>query len=96
VTVLASVEDPDGRQVELTTERWEHILEPNRHPELEPYRAEVLRAVSNPDRRAAGRRANEEWFFRRGAGPSRWLQVVVAYEARRGWIVTAFARRTEP
>lgn len=96
MTVLASVEDPDGRRVELTAERWDHIVAPNRHPELEPYRAELVRAVSRPDQRRAGRRTNEEWFFRRGTGPSQWLQVVVAYEAGRGWIVTAFARRTEP
>lgn len=95
MTVLAAVEDPDGRRVELTAERWDHILEPNRHPELEPY-GELLQAVSAPDRRESGRRANEEWFFRRGVGPSRWLHVVVAYEAGRGWIVTAFARRTDP
>lgn len=27
MTVLAEVIDPDGRRVELTTERWQHILE---------------------------------------------------------------------
>ena len=96
VSLVEAVEDPDGRRVELTEERWEHVLEPDRHPELEPYQAEVLQAVSTPDHRESGRRANEEWFFRRGVGPSRWLQVVVAYERERGWIVTAFARRTGP
>ncbi len=96
MTVLGSVEDPDGTPVELTAERWAHILEPNRHPELKTYREAVLRTVSTPDRRVEGRAANEQWFFGRGVGPSRWLQVVVGYEAGRGWIITAFARRADP
>ncbi len=28
MSVLGSVTDPDGRLVELTQERWEHIIEP--------------------------------------------------------------------
>ena len=97
MTALGSATDPDGRLVELTAERWEHILDPrNGHPELEAFGDDVLRAVREPDARSSGRRSNEEWFFLRGRGPSRWLQVVVAYEADRGWIVTAFGRRRDP
>jgi hypothetical protein len=97
VTVLAEVVDPDGRRVELTDERWQHILvDPNGHPELAGYQSEVMRAVQAPDERRPGRRSNERWFFLRNAGPSRWLQVVVVYEDDRGWIVTAFARRRNP
>lgn len=91
--------DPDGRGVELTSERWDHILHSatgTGHPELEPFRAEVLRAVETPTTRKPGRRDNEVWYFLADAGPSRWLQVVVAYEGERGWIVTAFARRAKP
>lgn len=98
MTVLGEVTDPDGRSVELTSERWEHIVddELDGHPELARYRAEVLRAVSEPDESRLGRRRNERWYFLRGAGPSRWLQVVVAFEQERGWIVTAFAPRRDP
>lgn len=97
MTVVGRVADPERRSVELTSERWEHIVdELDGHPELAHYRAEVLRAVSGPDEIRPGRRRNERWYFLRGAGPSRWLQVVVAYEGDRGWIVTAFARRRDP
>jgi len=35
VSVLAWTLDPDGRRVELTAERWAHILEEtDGHPEL--------------------------------------------------------------
>ncbi|MBV8941912.1 MAG: DUF4258 domain-containing protein [Solirubrobacterales bacterium] len=89
------VQDPDGRRVELTAERWQHILEA--HAEIDEHRDEIMRAVRNPDHRLPGREANEEWFLiGGGAGPSRWLQVVVAYGEDRGWIVTAFARRSLP
>lgn len=96
MTVLAEVVDPDGRRVELTAERWQHIIRPDGHPELRSHQAEVLRAVQTPDERRTAARANEQWFFLRRVGPSRWLQVVVAYEDDRGFIATAFGRRKDP
>lgn len=99
MNMLAAVSDPVGRRVELTAERWEHIVCPvggAGHPELEPYLSEILRAVAQPDHRLAGRRENEEWFLVARTGPSRYLQVVVAFAEDRGWIVTAFARRSLP
>ena len=89
-----AVTDPSGRSVALSPERWVHIT--TRHPELHSYRADVLAAVRSPTRRIRGRRPDEEWFYRRGAGPSRWLKVVVAYEGAVGEIRTAFARRAFP
>lgn len=91
---LASAVDPDGRRVELTEERWRHILAG--HPELAPHLASVTRAILEPDQRRAGREVGEEWFYLENAGPSRWLKVVVHYEGGRGRIVTAFARRSMP
>jgi hypothetical protein len=94
VTLLASIQDADGRVVELTDERWSHITE--RHPEIAPFIDEVLHAVSSPDRRVVGRAANELWFYMRTNAPSAWLKVVVAYAEGRGHIVTAHARRSMP
>jgi len=97
MTLLAETIDPDGTRVELTDERWRHILdEESGHPELARHQADVVRAVEAPDVRRPGRRGNEQWFFLRDVGPSRWLQVAVAYEGDRGWIVTAFGRRRDP
>lgn len=100
VAVLATVIDVDGRSVELTEERWAHIVgaEPHRagHPELSQHLDAVLRAVQAPDHRLAGRREGEEWFYLEGAGPSRFVKVVVAYDGREGRIITAFGRRSMP
>jgi hypothetical protein len=90
---IATVIEPLGRPVTLTAERWSHITA--RHPELLPFRAEILSTVRRPTSRLPGRRPNEEWFYRR-AGPSLWLKVVLAYEGRSGQIRTAFARRAYP
>jgi hypothetical protein len=92
--VLVSTRDPDGRVVELSAERWSHILDG--HPELAPHLGSVALAVGTPGKRLSGRREDEEWFYLAGAGPSRWLKVVVHYEGGRGRIVTAFARRSTP
>jgi hypothetical protein len=94
VDILARVQDPDGRVVELTFERWGHIVV--EHPELTPYRAEVIAAIQDPYTRLPGQRENECWYQLKKEGPSRWLQVVVAFEGERGWVVTAFARRRMP
>lgn len=96
MTILGEVVDPDGRRVELTVERWRHIIHQDGHPELTAFQAAVLCAVQDPDERRMAPRGNEQWFFVRDIGPSRWLQVVVAYEADRGFIVTAFGRRKDP
>ena len=88
MTVRAAVDDPDGRTVELTDERWEHIVE--RHPEIEALDQTVLQAVEAPDRRLPGRVANEEWYYVRTDTPSNWLKAVVAYAEGRGHIVTAY------
>jgi hypothetical protein len=93
-SLVASILDPDGRPVDLTEDRWRHIVAG--HPDLRPYLRSILDAVRHPDRRVPGRGADEEWFYLADAGPSRWLKVVVHFESGRGRIVTAFARRSMP
>ncbi len=93
--ILASVIDPQGRAVELTRERWAHIVDGP--PELARHQADVLSTVTSPSRQAKGHREGEEWFYHDGAGPSRWLKVVVLYgQGAAGFIVTAFPRRRLP
>jgi hypothetical protein len=98
VTVIATVTDPDGKPVELTAERWAHIVHPDSHPKMAEYLSDVLRAIEQPTERLPGQVEGEEWFLREdaGPGPGRWLHVVVSYEAHRGLVVTAFPRRRIP
>lgn len=89
------IRDPQGREVLLSLERWRHII--SGHPEIESFEDEIRRAVEAPTAILAGREANEEWLYLEGAGPSRWLKVVVVFDnAERGRIITAFARRRKP
>lgn len=94
MTVVARATDADGRVVELTEERWRHIT--SGHPELSGLQDALMRAVEAPERRLSGPAAEEEWLYVSGVGPSRWLKVVVSYEGQRGFIVTAYARRSMP
>jgi hypothetical protein len=94
VKACVSVNDSSGRLVELTEERWRHIAE--RHPEMEAHGEMVLQAVRKPDRQIAGRLSNEVWLYLETDTPSAWLKVVVAYAEGRGYIVTAYARRSIP
>jgi hypothetical protein len=87
-------DDPDGMPIELTFERWRHIL--RAHPELAAWRRTVLVAIQSPTEIRPGRETNERWHYLLGAGPSRWLKVVVALGDERGFVVTAFARRGFP
>ncbi len=36
-----TVQDKDGRSIYLTEERWRHIVEPERHPEMADYEEEL-------------------------------------------------------
>jgi hypothetical protein len=92
---VRTLRDPRGREVSLSAERWRHII--SGHPELEGCRADIVRAVESPSEMLAGRAPDEEWFYLAGAGPSRWLKVVVVFDrASSGRIITAFGRRRKP
>ena len=86
--------DPEGRRVVLTFAVWRHIVE--RHGELEGFRAVILAAVAEPDRRLPGRAQGEVWSYRHGIGPSLWVKVAVHYGESEARIVTAFPRRRLP
>jgi hypothetical protein len=87
-------DDPDGRRVALTFERWRHILD--RHRELGRNPQAVLAAISHPEERLPGREPSEEWFYGRTTGRGRWIKVVVHFDGDRGLIVTEFPRRSIP
>ena len=82
-----------------TTERYLHTTahpeDVDGDPELVEHQEAILRAVGAPAAVHPGRATNERWYFLRGAGPSRWLHVVVANEGDRGRIVTAFGPRRD-
>ncbi len=87
--------DPLGRTVQLTEERWGHIIEG--HPYMAPFRADLMRAIEEPTHRIEQPRPDQDWFYLQDAGPSRWLKVVVAFdEDSVGSILTAFPRRNKP
>ena len=58
-----------GVPIRLTDERWAHILK--NHPEVEPYRSNVLTTISDPDvvlrseenARCAVRAITDEWHL---------------------------------
>ncbi len=89
------IRDRQGRDVLLSPERWRHIV--SGHPEIEIYEKEIHLAVESPTAVLPGREADEEWLYLEGAGPSRWLKVVVVFDSdSSGRIITAFARRRKP
>ena len=90
-----TVRDRQGREVQLNPERWQHVV--GAHPEIAIYKREVYRAVESPTCVVAAREPDEEWLYLEGAGPSRWLKVVVVFDREdRGRIITSFARRRKP
>jgi hypothetical protein len=87
--------DPEGRLVVLTRERLTHIH--SEHPELSSPVFDLLQAVRTPTDVVSGQKEDEEWLYLRGAGPSRWLKVVVVFDDfGTGRIITAFPRRAKP
>jgi hypothetical protein len=72
VMVRAAINDFNGRPVELTEERWSHIVE--RHPEIQPLDQSLLQAIEVPNHHLPGHLANEEWFYLKTDRPSNWLR----------------------
>ncbi len=94
--VGGEAKDPTGVRVVVPTDLWrDKIL--RGHPELAPYLADVLRAVAEPDRVLPDPVYERRWrHYLRGAGPSRWLLVVVSYEQEPARVISAFGNRKDP
>ncbi len=94
--VAGKARDPDGVLVVVPSTLWrDKIL--RGHPELAPHLADLLRAIIEPDHVLPdavyeGRRRH----YLRGAGPSRWLLVVVSYEQEPARVISAFGNRKDP
>lgn len=86
------IDDPSGRTVHMSGERWKHIIDG--HPELAGCHADLLRAIVEPSEVIRDSRPGEDWYYLAGAGPSRWLKVVVSSRTRE--VITAFPRRRKP
>ena len=92
--MAAAGERPPDRDVVLTLAAWAHIC--SRHADLSSQRAAILLTVRAPDVTTRDHRHPNRWrFYRRGAGPSRWLVVVVDFDLSPARIVTAHAFRKE-
>jgi hypothetical protein len=59
--------DPLGRTVQLTEERWSHIIEG--HPYMAPFRADVMRATEAPTHLIEQPRPGQDWFTYRTRDP---------------------------
>ena len=92
---VATVTDPDGREVMLLARIWEDKIARD-HPELVGHLDAVVETVEKPDHVEPDTLPTRARFYRRGVGPSRWLMAVVSYEQQPARIVTALANRKDP
>ena len=80
----------------LNADVWEQKIVRD-HPEVASHRDDALPAVSAPDHIAEDPdSADRRRYYLRGAGPSRWLLVVVSYEQTPARIISVFANRKDP
>ena len=56
----------------------------------------VMETVAKPDHVEPDALPTRTRFYRRNAGPSRWLMAVVSYEQEPARIITALANRKDP
>lgn len=92
--MVRSTIDHLGRPIELTEEGWAHIIE--EHSELAVHLEAIMLALERPTLHRQGREPNEDWYFLAGAGPARWLHVVVHFFGDEGRVTTAFGRSHLP
>lgn len=94
-TVIASVESPQGRTVELTQAKWAYV---QRHVEMHGRQDLLLRAIRNPDFQEPDPRPGREryWFRTQPPFPFAWLRTVVQFEGDIDRVVTAFGQDNDP
>jgi hypothetical protein len=94
--MAGEAKDPCGVRVVLSLALWREKLLRD-HPELARHLSDVLRAVASPDHLVPDPVFQQRRrFYLRGAGPSRWLLVVVSYEQEPARIISAFGNRKDP
>jgi hypothetical protein len=93
--VIASAASPQGRNVELTEERWRYI---QRHVEMAGRQDELLEAIRQPDLQEPDPRPGREryWLRCRAPFPFRWMRVVVEFAGDADRFVTAFGQDNDP
>lgn len=88
--------DPDGVRVVIPSRLWSQKVLRD-HPELEPHLEDVVRTVAQPDHIGADPIfEHRRRYYLQGAGPSRWLLVVVSYEQEPARVISAFGNRKDP
>jgi hypothetical protein len=88
--------DQNGERVVLRTELWRGKILRD-HPEMIGHLADVLRAVGEPDLVVGDPMYKDRRrHYLRGAGPSRWLLVVVSYGQEPARVISAFGNRKDP
>jgi hypothetical protein len=93
---IGEATDPHGARVVLLARVWDDKVLRD-HAELDGYLPDVLRAVQAPDHVEPDPTYQQRRRFHlRGAGPSRWLLVVVSYEQEPARIISAFGNRKDP
>lgn len=94
--MVGEARDPAGERVVVPAGLWRGKILRD-HPELAPHLDDVLRAIAEPDQihddPAYERRRRH---YLRGAGPSRWLLVVLSYEQELARVISAFGNRKDP
>jgi len=87
-------QDPWGGRVVLTSAGWGHIIDG--HAEISPFLDCVLHAVREPDVITPDPHRGRWRYWQSGVGPSRWLYVVVDWNAAEPYVVTAYGKRKDP
>jgi len=94
--LAGEAKDPTGIRVVVPEELWRGKILRD-HPELGSHLAAVLRAVAEPNRVLPDPVYEQRRrHYLRGAGPSRWLLVVVSYEQESARVISAFGNRKDP
>ena len=90
------IEDPQGRPVRLSSERWQHICA--RHPEMEAMMEHIRGTVTQPDVTVGSESDPETVILYQRQFPSLtlangWVRVAVKYLEDDAFVLTAFMAR---
>lgn len=94
--VVGETRDRAGERVVVPAALWQDKILRD-HPELASHLDDVLRAIAEPDQVVDDPVYEQRRrHYLRGAGPSRWLLVVLSYEQEPARVISAFGIRKDP
>ena len=90
MNVIFEIIDKSGRKINLSEERWKHIIK--RHPYMGKYFEEIKKTLEIPDKIISDDYRKEYYYkgYKHLKSPNNFILVIVKYLNGDGFVITSY------